>query len=212
MTFDELAASIEGGAPSRGGPCRVVGVDGMSGAGKTGFARRLARTLGAPTISTDDFVPGWNGLEASIGLLVAWILRPLTTGGHARWQRYDWIGSAPAVWVDVPSVEILVIEGCGVGAPPAAGYLSFLVWLDTPEPERRRRLRARGDWETYAPYVDIWARQDEALQSRARTPARADLVVDGRSFDPRDDRRRVEADAAFVYRARDTGEPVAEIG
>jgi hypothetical protein len=54
------------------------------------------------------------------------------------------------------------------------------VWIETPDDERRIRLRQRADWPTYAPFVARWERQETGLQARAHTRDRADLVVDGR--------------------------------
>jgi hypothetical protein len=180
MTFRQLAAAIRSRDAGREGiqGCRVVGVDGMSGAGKTGFARRLAAELAAPCLSTDDLVPGWDGLADSVGLLVGWVLRPLSAGQRARWQRYDWLAGRPGEWEDLAPSDFLVVEGCCVGLPAAAAYLSYLVWIDTPAAERRLRLERRGDWDGYAPFARRWARQETDIQSGASTAERADLVVD----------------------------------
>ena len=70
MTFGQLAEMIralddhavdptlpDGRAAVQGRRMRVVGIDGLSGAGKSGFAR-LAAELDAPVLSADDLVPG----------------------------------------------------------------------------------------------------------------------------------------------------------
>ncbi len=186
MTFAELAGVIRtlpGGFAGQdehdpAPRCRVIGVDGMSGAGKSGFALRLAGELQAPVLSTDDLVPGWDGLAESIGLLTEWVLRPLSAGRPARWRRYDWLAGRPGEWVDLDPGSFLIIEGCCTGLPEAAAYLSYLIWIDAPEAERRRRLTRRADWAAYAPYADNWARQEAALQAIAGTVGRADLLVD----------------------------------
>jgi hypothetical protein len=177
ITFAQLAAGIRGRGAAPGGS-RVVGVDGMSGAGKTGFARRLAAELDAPCLCTDEFVPGWDGLGQSVGLLVDWVLRPLAAGRPARWQRYDWVAGRPGDWAELPAADVVVVEGCCVGLPPAAAYLSYLVWVDTQPTQRRQRLERRDDWEVYEPFADGWSSQESALQAEARTAARADVVVD----------------------------------
>lgn len=178
MTFAELAADIQAPPNASNRWCRVVAVDGMSGSGKTGFARRLAHELTAPCISTDDMVPGWDGLDASIDLLVKWVLRPVSLGEPARWQRYNWVQGLPGEWVETPVGGTLVIDGCCAGVPRTAPYLSYLVWIDTPAPERRTRLQQREDWPDYAPFFNRWALQEAALQDGAATPERADLIVD----------------------------------
>jgi hypothetical protein len=181
-TFADLAGLLRALPGDPGGSrCQVIAVDGLSGAGKTRFARRLAGELDAPVLSTDDLVTGWDGLAASIGLLTDWVLRPLAAGKPARWQRYDWLAGHPGEWVDLDPADFLIIEGCCVGAPPAAAFLSYLIWIDAPAAERRRRLEVRDDWPWYAPHAADWARQEAAIHSAARTPERANLIIDNGS-------------------------------
>jgi cytidylate kinase len=177
MTFGQIAAAIRDCrvVPGR---TRVVGVDGMSGAGKTGFAGRLAAELDAPCLCTDDFVPGWNGLADSIGLLVDWVLRPLAEGRPARWRRYDWMVGRAGDWAELPGADVVVIEGCCVGTPAAAAYLSYLVWVEAQPAERRLRVERRDDWYFYAPFADGWSRQESALQAGSGAAERADVVID----------------------------------
>jgi uridine kinase len=178
MTFAQLAATIRSGRGGDGDRCQVVGVDGFSGSGKSSFAQRLAAELGAPCLGTDEMVQGWDGLSASLDALAAGVLSPLVEGAQARWRRFDWTSYRPAGWASLPASEVVVVEGCCVGVPPAGDLFSYLVWLDAPPEERRRRLRQRGDWSTFAPYFDSWSAQESALQAGARTPERADLLVD----------------------------------
>jgi cytidylate kinase len=177
MTFEQVAAAVRGRSAARG-RSRIVGVDGMSGAGKTGFARRLAAELDAPCLCTDDFVPGWNGLAESVGLLVDWVLRPLAEGRPARWQRYDWMAGRAGDWAELPGADVVVVEGCCVGMPAAAAYLSYLVWVEAQPTERRLRVERRDNWYFYAPFADSWSRQERALQAESRTAERADVVID----------------------------------
>jgi hypothetical protein len=184
-TFAALADVLRGLPDATGGGhCRVIAVDGLSGAGKTSFARRLASELDAPVLSSDDLVPGWDGLAESVGLLTDWVLRPLADGKPARWRRYDWLAARPGEWVTVEPAEFLIVEGCCVGAPPAAAYLSYLIWLDAQEADRRARLELREDWHWYAPHAAAWARQEAVIQSAARTPERANLIIDNSAATP----------------------------
>jgi len=191
MTFGELAGRIRAlddravdlsdpasPRPLNGRRCRVIGIDGMSGSGKSSFARRLADELTAAVLSVDDLVPGWGAIAESAGLLADWVLRPLAAGRPARWQRYDWLAGQPGAWEDLDPRDFLIVEGCCVGLEPATGLFSCLIWIDTTAEERRRRLELRPDWATYAPFVERWTRQEAALQAAADTPGRADLVVD----------------------------------
>ena len=191
MMFKELAARIRAldnravdlSDPARPRPvagrrCRVVGIDGLSGSGKSSFARRLAAELDAPVLSVDDLVPGWDALERAPGLLADGVLRPLAAGRPGRYRRYDWLAGRLSDWVDLAPGDLLIAEGCCAGVPPAGGLLSYLIWLDAPASQRRRRLELRPDWPAYSPFAEHWARQETALQATANTAGRADLVVD----------------------------------
>jgi uridine kinase len=157
---------------------RVVAIDGRSGAGKTALAGRWAAELHAPIVSLEDLYGGWDGLERGIDLLVSAVLRPLAAGQAARVPRYDWAAGSWAVPWPLEPPETLIVEGVGAGARRCAAYTSELVWVEAAAPVRRKRALAR-DGETFAPFWDMWAAQEDALLARERTPERADLVIDG---------------------------------
>jgi para-aminobenzoate synthetase len=156
----------------------VVAVDGRSGAGKTSLATTLQAALGAPVVSLEYLYGGWDGLERGIDLLVATVLEPLAAGRAARVPRYDWIAAGwDTPWTLEPP-EVLIVEGVGAGARRAAAYESALVWMEEPAPVRKKRALDR-DGETFAPYWDAWAAQEDAMLARERTPERADVIIDG---------------------------------
>ena len=168
------AALLE--APARAGLTRVVAIDGRSGAGKTRLAGLLAAELGAPVVSLEDLYGGWDGLERGIGVLVSDVLEPLAAGRAVRVPRYDWAARAWAEPVVLEPPEVLIVEGAGAGARRAAAHESLLVWLDVPTAVRKQRALDR-DGETFAPYWDMWAVQEDAMLARENTPERADLVL-----------------------------------
>ena len=157
------------------GRTRVVAVDGRSGSGKTSLATALqAARSSAPVVALEDLYGGWDGLERGIDLLVSAVLEPLAAGRTARVPRYDWIAAGwDAPWTLEPP-EVLIVEGVGAGARRAAAYESVLVWMEEPAPVRKKRALDR-DGETFAPYWDAWAAQEDAMLARERTPERADL-------------------------------------
>lgn len=173
----DLAARLRA-APPRAGTVRVAAIDGPAGSGKTTLAGRLAAVLDAPVIHMDDLYPGWDGLAAAPGKLREWVLEPLAAHRQARYRRYDWEAGAYAEWVDVPSADTLIVEGCGSGARAAAPYLSLLVWVEAPYGVRMARGIGR-DGESFRPHWERWAVQERALFASERTAERADVRVDG---------------------------------
>lgn len=153
----------------------VVAVDGPSGAGKTSLASQLADVLDdAAVVHLDDFYPGWDGLEAAVPRLIAWVLMPVSLGRPARWRRYDWVAGRYAEWHEVPPCGVLLVDGVGSGARACAAYLDALLWVETAEPERYRRAMAR-DGVGYRPYWRRWAAAEQTHHARERTRERADV-------------------------------------
>jgi len=178
---EEIAERVRGAAP-RAGATRVLALDGPSGSGKTTLADAVAARLSrdgapAPVVHLDSLYPGWDGLEASVPLLVRWLLEPLAAGRPGGYHRWDWVAGREAEWCAVPAADVVVVEGAGCGSKACAPYLSLLVWLDAPEKVRFARAMAR-DGETYRPHWRRWADQEERLFARERTRERADLVYD----------------------------------
>ena len=158
------------------GATHLVCIDGPSGAGKTTLARDVAATLAAPTVHMDDLYPGWDGLRAGTHRAQEWIVGPLTDGQPARYRRWDWVADRYAEWVQLPSSEVVVLEGCGSGALPAGKAASVLVWVEAEEGVRRARGLARDPG--YAPFWEPWAVQERRLYDADRTWERADVYVD----------------------------------
>jgi uridine kinase len=170
-----IGAALRAAGP-RAGRTRVVAIDGRSGSGKTRLAGLLREELGAPVVLLEDLYGGWDGLERGIDLLVAEVLRPLAAGQTARVPRYDWITRAWGEPAPLEPPELLIVEGVGAGARRAAAFESLAVWLEAPADVRKKRALDR-DGETFAPYWDYWAAQEDAMLARERTPERAGLVV-----------------------------------
>ena len=51
------------------------------------------------------------------------------------------------------------------------------MWLDAPADVRRRRAFDR-DGDTYAPYWDVWAAQEDVYLEQERPREHADLVIE----------------------------------
>jgi uridine kinase len=171
----EIQAALQR-APARAGLTRVLAIDGRSGSGKTRLAAELSAALGAAVVPLEDFYGGWDGLDRGIGVLVSEVLEPLAAGRIVRVPRYDWVAGTWGEPAALELPEVLIVEGVGAGARRAAAFESLLVWLEAPTAVRKRRALAR-DGETFAPYWDMWAAQEETMLARERTRERANLVL-----------------------------------
>lgn len=157
------------------GATRVIAIDGRSGAGKTAFALDLADQLAAPILHLEQLYAGWHGL-AGAASTVRELLADLAVGELGQVRQWDWVNDRPGAWLSVRPTAELIIDGVGSGAGPLRPFLSQLVWLEAPDSVRRTRALAR-DGQTYEPWWDVWAEQEEAYLAAHRTPEAADLVL-----------------------------------
>lgn len=159
----------------------VVLIDGRSGSGKTSLAHRLEERwpIVAPPqlISLDSLYPGWDGLDAGVERAVERILKPHGRGRVTTWQRWDWENHRDAESYGVNPALGIVLEGCGAITPETVGLSDIRVWVDSPEPSRRRRALER-DGDAFRPHWDNWAAQETRHIDRDDPRGLATIVVD----------------------------------
>jgi para-aminobenzoate synthetase len=158
----------------------IIAIDGRSGAGKTTLAIELAARLRehhrVSLFHLEDIYPGWNGLAAGIERYAATVLAPLRRGEAARWVSWDWQQHYDGAVRLTQPAEIVLVEGVGAAAAAAVPYLDAVIWADSPAQDRRTRALAR-DGESYEPYWDQWARQEDEWLAIDDVPSRADVRV-----------------------------------
>lgn len=163
-------------AARTGAPRPVVLIDGGSGSGKSTLATALVAAWPGDVslVRLDDVYPGWEGLAAA-----SEHVRQHTLGGdHPRWRRWDWQANRPGEWHAVDPRLPLIVEGCGSLSRANRALATLGVWLELDERERRRRALAR-DGDAYAPYWDIWARQERRFAAAEHPRDLADVVLPG---------------------------------
>jgi uridine kinase len=180
-SFAELAATVRA-RPPRFGTTRLVAVDGPSGSGKSWFADRLAKTLDAPVIHTDELLDGWDDQFTFWDRLEELVLTPLRAGRTATYQRFLWHrGEFGGVPRKVEPAPVVLLEGVSSARRVIRAELSLAVFVCAPPDLRLRRTLARdGDHSVaFRAYLDRWRmREDEHFAADA-TAEHADLLVDG---------------------------------
>jgi uridine kinase len=160
-------------------------IDGRSGSGKSTLAQQLHLAWQSSlVVRLDDIYPGWDGLAAASEHLHDMVLMPLSSGGDARWQRWDWTVDAPAEWHDVDPGLPLIVEGCGSLSRANRSLASMGIWVELDAETRKRRALER-DGDAYRPHWDRWATQEQCFAEREHPAELADLVVDGRQLSGR---------------------------
>ncbi len=169
-----------------GGGVLVVALDGHGASGKSTLAEHLQRLSGAAVVHTDDFFrPGGpmvgGDLTAYYDLarLRTEALEPLRAGRDASFRPYDWSRGAlasPSELVAVGACEVVLLDGVCSAAPAIGDLVDRAVFVDTPEPERLRRLRESVD---PAEWDEDWLAAEVAYFARLRPPGSFDLVVSG---------------------------------
>jgi len=175
--LSDIVQQIQAATPAAGMTTKIIGIDGCGGAGKSTLAKRLAVSLDAQLIQTDDFATWDNALDWGDRLL-AQVLLPLQQNQAGRYQRYDWGQKSLAEWHDVPVQQTIVLEGVSSTRKAFRPMHAFAIFVDTPQDIRLARGldRDRADaltlWQT-------WQAEEDAYLAR-ETPAQyADLILDG---------------------------------
>lgn len=168
----------------------VVAIDGPGTAGKSTIAGRVADATGAAVVHTDDFFRGrpapaagpppprwlmrqyydWRRIRAQA-------LEPLRARRQAAFRRFDWTrGAGLDGMVTVAPAELILLEGVFSAAPELSDLVDRSVFVDTPEPERLRRLRvqvAPDDWDA------DWLAAQQSYFRLTRPVSSFDLIVPG---------------------------------
>ena len=131
----------------------LITIDGPCASGKTTLAARLAATLDAAVIHTDDFyvphaqktaerlaVPGGN---CDWERLVSEVVAPWKAGEAGTYRRYDCHLDCLTLPEPLPTESILILEGSYSSLPAIRAWADVRVFVTTPEPIRRVRLEQR---------------------------------------------------------------------
>lgn len=171
----------------------LVGIDGQGGAGKSTLARQLMRALGstALVVEGDDFYRDMPevarvALDARQGIdqyfdwqrLRREVMEPVRRGEPAlRYQRYDWERGSLGTWVEIPTPDVVVVEGVYTLRPELRDFLHVKVYVEASEETRRQRQITRA--ENSNAWIERWMAAEDLYVADTAPRAVADLVVTG---------------------------------
>jgi len=163
---------ISAAAGWRAGPSTdvlVIAIDGHGAAGKSTIAAVVAEATGATLVHTDDFFDRAAPREPGLSGYYDWrrlraeALEPLRAGRAAEFRRFDWErGRGLDGMVRLTPGPLLVLEGVFSASPELSDLVDRSVFVDTPEPERLRRLRAQ---TTPSEWDDQWLIAEQATSA-----------------------------------------------
>jgi len=181
----------------------LVAIDGYGASGKSTLAESLRAATDASVVHIDDFfvptdrdargpmrTPQSRGADLSrevpdrvlrsyydVARLRVQALEPLLAGREAVFRPFDWTsGTASDDTARVAPDDLVLLEGVYSAAPELADLVCRAIYVDTPAPDRLRRLRATvapEDWD------DEWLQAEKAYFTRERPRRSFDLVVPG---------------------------------
>ena len=185
------------------GGVTVIAIDGHGASWKSTIAEGLCSRTGASLVHTDDFfVPcgqravgsnrpePWRAPATPAGetgrslasyyeviRLRLEALEPLRAGQEAVFHAFDWDSGAVSSKVTrVEPSSLVLLEGVYSAAPELGDLVDKAIYVDTPEPERLRRLRrdvAPEDWD------GEWLRAEKEYFTGTRPLESFDLVIRG---------------------------------
>ena len=188
INFSRLASFI--GANHKAGHPYLVGVDGMSAAGKSTFSERLGEAIGAENqaysiIPMDDLfsIELHQQEKDSLypGFDMEWIrckvISPLKDGKTVKFRRYDMISKSMAEVREIPENIIIIFDGVFTTGRLLGDYLDLRIWLDCP----RETVLERGEIRSGEPrsaWESKWLPAEDAYITREASLWTSDLTVD----------------------------------
>jgi len=154
-----------------------VGIDGLSCAGKTTFADRLAHALGGDVVHGDDMSrPGRPLWEHERFILE--VYGPVRTDGVATYRRWHWTSQEPGEQIAVTRAPVIV-EGIHVTDEAVEVPWDVRVWVSVDEDVRIARAQEREGGARWECLSTNWMPQEAAYVAAQHPESRADVIVDG---------------------------------
>jgi len=171
-------------------PRPLILIDGAAGSGKTTLAVKIAETLKANLVHTDDVcwyadIIHWDG-EMIDGIVNPWLNKKNVAYKPTGWIKKNRPGS-----IDVDPNKALIVEGVGAGRKSLRALAAYSIWVDTESEIARNRVIQRdivngengGTLESVTQFADWWDSLTMPFLSEEKPWKYADVIVSGAHSD-----------------------------
>lgn len=166
---------------------KVIAIDGRCAAGKTTFAKALARVTGAGLIHMDDFfLPGELKTDARLKepggnihyeRFIAEVLPGLRNVAGFEYTRYDCEKMELGAIRRVPAGLLRIVEGAYSCHPKFGNYMDLKIFCDVKQLEQRIRIKQRDGENSLPIFLDKWIPREERYFAANKTRDRADIIL-----------------------------------
>ena len=159
----------------------IIAIDGPAGAGKTTLAHEiflaLSPKMSVNVIHMDDLYDGWdNALGEDLTTVLTHIADQHKQKKSAKIKKYNWTTSSFEDSEELPSNDLLILEGVGSGDMAIQDDLAALIWIDI-DPEIGVKRVIERDGAQVVDEMRKWLRTQEEYFSQHSTREKADFIL-----------------------------------
>lgn len=192
FSFDELAKLIES-VPQRGSQ-KIVGIDGLGGAGKKTFALALHAAMPhSALVDTAYFTKNEEervtDTSFSVDPNIDWdrmdrqIFMPLRFENTVTYEKYDSFTDALGESVTLPKDVVIFVFGTFATQNRFAQNYDFTIWIDIPDSIRMTRILETDGEKIWKGWQERVRPIEDLYVSKEQRNIRADLIVKGDDAD-----------------------------
>ncbi|MCL2888648.1 MAG: uridine kinase [Elusimicrobia bacterium] len=161
----------------------ILAIDGRAAAGKTTFAKLLAKNFAAQIIHTDDFfLPPQNRVEKISGHMdlggLKKVLKNLSAGKPAVYKPYDCARGKYKKEIKINPRGLIIVEGCYSLHPKLAAHYDQKIFMNISPSAQKKRILARGGKESLKAFQKIWIPEEEKYFLRYAPQKYCDMILE----------------------------------
>jgi uridine kinase len=159
----------------------IIAIDGPAGAGKTSLASLLKSALSQEysvnVIHMDDLYLGWDRtLTSELSETLGFIVSSHKEKKAISLSFYDWQHETLLPVHEIPSSQLLILEGVGSGQREIRDQLTTLIWMEIDQKQGLARVLQR-DGDEIESQMRKWLETQEQHFSDEETQKAADFEL-----------------------------------